>query len=67
MKTFLDERKYPVVHQICMAIPACPVQAITYIHDDDLPLGGKIIFDYRRCNNCGECVEFCCGSAIEIM
>jgi NAD-dependent dihydropyrimidine dehydrogenase PreA subunit len=66
MKPVLDERKCPALDYICKAIPACPVQAISYLQDDDLPLDGKIIFVYGSRNNCGECVEACCGSAIEV-
>ena len=66
MKPVLNERKCPAQGQICKAIPACPEGAISYIQDDDLPLGGRIAFDYDRCNNCGACVEACCGSAIKL-
>jgi Pyruvate/2-oxoacid:ferredoxin oxidoreductase delta subunit len=29
-------------------------------------LGGRIVFDYEKCNECGICVTECCGSAIEL-
>jgi Pyruvate/2-oxoacid:ferredoxin oxidoreductase delta subunit len=66
MKPVLNERKCPVQGQICKAIPACPEGAINYIVDDSAPLGGRIVFDYDKCNECGICVTECCGSAIEL-
>lgn len=66
MKPILNERKCPVQGQICKAIPACPEGAIIYIVDDSAPLGGWIVFDYEKCNECGICATECCGSAIEL-
>ena len=66
MRPVLNERKCPAQEQVCKAIPACPEDAIAYIADATQPLGGRIVFDYDRCNGCGACVEACCGSAIEI-
>ena len=66
MKPILNERKCPAQGQICKAIPACPEGAIVYIADDNAPLGGRIVFDYEKCNECGVCVTECCGSAIDL-
>jgi Pyruvate/2-oxoacid:ferredoxin oxidoreductase delta subunit len=66
MKPVLNERKCPMQGQICKAIPACPEGAIEYVADDNAPLGGRIIFDFEKCNECGICVTECCGSAIEL-
>jgi Pyruvate/2-oxoacid:ferredoxin oxidoreductase delta subunit len=66
MKPVLDERKCPAQGQICKAIPVCPEGAIMYVQDEEAPLGGRIVFDYGRCNACGACVEACCGSAIKL-
>ena len=52
--------------QICKAIPACTEGAIVYVADKTTPLGGRIVFDYEKCNECGICVTECCGSAIEM-
>lgn len=60
----IDERKCPAVEQICKAIPACPREVIRYEQDDSLPLGGRILFDEERCDDCGICIEACCGQAI---
>ena len=67
MKPVLNERKCPVQGQICKAIPACPEGAIRYVMDDCAPLGGWIVFDYDKCNECGVCVTECCGSAIDLI
>jgi len=66
MKPVLNERKCPMQGQICKAIPACPEGAIIYLPDENAPLGGRIIFDYEKCNECGICVTECCGSAIDL-
>ena len=50
MRPVLNERKCPMQGQICKAIPACPEGAIGYIVDDNAPLGGRIVFDYEKCN-----------------
>jgi Pyruvate/2-oxoacid:ferredoxin oxidoreductase delta subunit len=52
--------------QICLAIPACTEGAILYVADETAPLGGRIVFDYEKCNECGICVTECCGDAIEL-
>ena len=51
---------------ICTAIKNCKVGAISYVADEDEPLGGKIVFDHNLCESCGTCAEVCCGSAIEM-
>jgi Pyruvate/2-oxoacid:ferredoxin oxidoreductase delta subunit len=66
MKAVLNERKCPVQLQLCKAIPACPEGAITYLVDENAPLGGRIIFDETRCTGCGTCAEACCGAAIDM-
>jgi Pyruvate/2-oxoacid:ferredoxin oxidoreductase delta subunit len=66
LKPLLDERKCPMQGQICKAIPACTEGAILYIADKAAPLGGRIVFDYEKCNGCGLCVTECCGAAIEL-
>jgi Pyruvate/2-oxoacid:ferredoxin oxidoreductase delta subunit len=66
MKPVLNERKCPAQGQICQAIPGCPENAITYVIDKSTRLGGRIIFDYEKCNECGICITKCCGAAIEL-
>jgi len=66
VKPVLNERRCPAQGQICPAIPACTENAIIYIKDKNARLGGRIVFDYEKCNECGICVTKCCGSAIEL-
>jgi Pyruvate/2-oxoacid:ferredoxin oxidoreductase delta subunit len=67
MKPALNERTCPAQEQLCKAIPACPEEAITYVADNEAPLGGRIVFDETRCNGCGACADACCGTAIELI
>ncbi len=53
--------------KICPAIPPCLEAAIQYIEDTSARLGGRIIFDYEKCNVCSACVNACCGKAIEMI
>lgn len=66
MKPVLDKRKCPAQPNLCLAIPACVREAIRYVADEKERLGGKIVFDYDRCDGCGACVTACCGNAIEM-
>ena len=65
MKPVLDERKCPMQGQICKAIPAC-TERRSSMSIRIAPLGGRIVFDYEKCNECGICVTECCGAAIEL-
>jgi Pyruvate/2-oxoacid:ferredoxin oxidoreductase delta subunit len=67
MKPALDKRKCPAQSQVCTAIPACLEGAILYVADETVPLGGRIVFDYEKCNECGLCVTECCGGAVELI
>jgi ferredoxin len=66
MTAVIIKRKCPAQNDLCQAIPACPTGAITYLADENEPLGGKIKIDPERCNDCGTCVTACCGQAIEL-
>lgn len=66
MKPVINKRKCPAYGEICKAIPACPNEAISYQKDEAEPLGGKILIDETKCNDCGACIEACCGQAIEL-
>ncbi len=59
-------RKCPAQDELCKAIPACPTQAISYQADENEPMGGKILVDPEKCDDCGACVQACCGQAMEI-
>jgi ferredoxin len=67
MKPSVDKRKCPAQNELCKAIPACPTGAISYVEDENEPLGGKIVIDETLCNDCGLCVDACCGQAIEMV
>ncbi len=66
MLPVIIKRRCPAQDQVCKAIPACPRGAIRYVADEAERLGGKIVFDYEKCDACGICVTECCGSAIEM-
>jgi Pyruvate/2-oxoacid:ferredoxin oxidoreductase delta subunit len=66
MKPVLNKRRCSAQESICPVIPACSQQAVYYVQDEEEPLGGRIEFDYARCDGCGQCVEKCCGQAIEM-
>lgn len=67
MKPMINKRRCPAQKEMCKAILACPTEALTYVADDNEPLGGKIVIDEILCNECGICVEECCGHAIEMV
>jgi NAD-dependent dihydropyrimidine dehydrogenase PreA subunit len=67
MKPVINKRKCPAQKEMCRVIPACPTQAMAYIEDENEPLGGKIVIDEALCNECGLCVQECCGNAIELV
>ena len=64
MRPVLDLRKCPAQKEICKPLQECPAGAIGYVADEEAPLGGRIVFDYDRCQGCGDCVARCCGNAI---
>jgi Pyruvate/2-oxoacid:ferredoxin oxidoreductase delta subunit len=64
MRPILNDRKCPSQGQICKAITACPEGSIRYADDEELPLEGRIVFDYEKCHECGIYITECYGSAI---
>jgi len=66
MRPYLLERRCPVQKMVCTVIPTCPQGAVSYVEDEAEPLGGRIEFDYERCDGCGQCAIACCGKAIEM-
>ena len=65
MKPVLNERKCPAL-ATCPAISACPEGAIRHVADKTTRLGGRIVFEYTICTDCGDCVTACCGNAIAL-
>lgn len=66
MLLVIDKKRCPAQQGLCKAIPACPVQAILYVVDENEPLGGRIEIDDTLCTECGACIEACCGKAISM-
>ena len=66
MTAVLNKRKCPAQNFMCQPITACPTGAITYQEDENEPLGGKILINSELCNDCGLCIDACCGQAIEL-
>jgi Pyruvate/2-oxoacid:ferredoxin oxidoreductase delta subunit len=66
VKPYIIARRCPAQEDVCKVIAACPQGAITYVKDEGEPLGGKIVFDYDKCDGCGLCVTECCGAAVEM-
>lgn len=66
MKPVINKRRCAAQQAICTVIPACPVEAIVYVEDENEPLGGRIVIDASLCNECGVCAAVCCGNAIEM-
>lgn len=65
MNIFINKRKCLSIQEICKAIPACPTEALSYVIDENEPLGGRIVIDSPLCNECAICILECCGNAIE--
>lgn len=66
MKPYINNRECYVDPLICTAIKICAQKAISYIKDEEQPLGGLIVFDYDKCIECGTCAKECCGDAIDM-
>jgi Pyruvate/2-oxoacid:ferredoxin oxidoreductase delta subunit len=67
MKPFIDKNRCSAAPAACQATPACPDQAIHYVVDATLPLGGRMEVDESVCTGCGLCAQACCGDAIEMI
>jgi len=66
MKAYIDPQKCPADHRICKPLEECPEQAISWVEDDDVPLGERMMVDEDKCTGCGECIPLCCGFCIEL-
>lgn len=64
MKPFIIRERCAAQPDICPPIKECPVQAFSYIKDEEEPVGGRIEIDLEKCDGCGKCVAICCGSCI---
>ena len=66
MKAYIDKRKCASEKGLCKPLTECPEKAITWIEDDDEPLGSRMEIDEEKCTGCGICVPLCCGDCIEV-
>ena len=66
MRPFIDKVRCAAEPRICPPIKECPEQAITYMEDEDEPVGGRIVVDDEKCAGYGLCVSICCGHCIEM-
>ncbi len=66
MKPFIVKEKCAAQPDICPPMKACKNKAFSYVEDDDEPLGGRIQIDHEKCEECGSCVDLCCGHCIEM-
>ena len=66
MKAYIDKRKCPSENRMCKPLSECPEKAISWIEDDDEPLGSRMEIDEEKCTGCGICVPLCCGNCIEV-
>ena len=66
MKPYVIKERCAAQPSICPPIKACPKEAVIYVEDENEPIGGRIVFDYNKCDGCGACVAICCGNCIEM-
>ncbi len=66
MKPFIIKEKCAAQPNICPPMKSCSNNAFYYVEDEDEPIGGRIEIDYTKCNECGLCVDKCCGNCIEM-
>ena len=66
MKAYIDKAKCASEKAMCKPLVECPVKAISWIEDDDEPLGSRTVIDEEKCTGCGICVPLCCGDCIEL-
>jgi len=66
MKAYIDKRKCASEKSFCKPLTECPEKAISWIEDNDEPLGSRTVIDEAKCTGCGICVPLCCGDGIEL-
>jgi Pyruvate/2-oxoacid:ferredoxin oxidoreductase delta subunit len=65
-KPFIIKERCAAQPDICPPMKECARQAISYMEDENEPLGGFISIDLDKCDGCGLCVTACCGHCIEM-
>ena len=66
MKAYINKEKCASDNRICKPLRDCPAAAISWVEDEDEPLGSRMEVDEDKCTGCGVCVDLCCGNCIEI-
>jgi Pyruvate/2-oxoacid:ferredoxin oxidoreductase delta subunit len=66
MKAVIEKKKCPSDPRMCQPLKACPNKAITWVEDEDEPIGSRMEIDASKCNGCGVCVALCCGHCISL-
>ncbi|HCA30388.1 MAG TPA: 4Fe-4S ferredoxin [Ruminococcaceae bacterium] len=66
MKAYIDKARCMSDNRICKPLLECPQSAISWVEDDDEPLGSRMEIDHSKCVGCGTCVSLCCGHCIEL-
>ena len=66
MLAYIDKRKCASDKRICKPLRECPTGAITWMEDEDEPLGSRMEIDSKICKGGGICVPLCCGNCIEM-
>jgi NAD-dependent dihydropyrimidine dehydrogenase PreA subunit len=66
MKAFIVKERCASDSRICKPLKECPQKAISWIEDDDEPLGSRMEVDNNKCIGCGTCIPLCCCNCIEL-
>ena len=62
----IDKRMCASDKRICKPLKECPTGAISWIEDEDEPLGSRMEVDPNKCSGCGICVSLCGGTCIDM-
>ena len=66
MRAYIHKDKCASDQRICRPLAECPEGAISWVQDDEEPLGSRMEVDGKACVGCGVCVSLCCGDCIEL-
>lgn len=66
MIPFIITERCAAQPNICPPLKDCPNNALFYVEDTAIPIGGRIEINPEKCDGCGKCVEVCCGHCIEM-
>ena len=67
MKARIDNRKCYSDNRLCKPITQCPEKAISWIEDENEPLGSRVEINAEKCTGCCICVPLCCGDCIDLI